>query len=143
MQLVLRKYGSKLRSEAYFMEISGESSDSPEVVREHWQYMMPDDLSQPFPYLAFNPLNDSDDGESFWDEECDDSDWPPLNLPNGKQVFPDGVFEQVEYKMSVSLNDIGEAWAQTLHVMHVSGFIELDDLGASMVSVAPWHARDV
>lgn len=64
-------------------------------------------------------------------------------MPNGKEVVPFGVFELVEYKMLVSLNDIGEAWAQTLDVMENAGFIELDAVGGSMVSVAPWHHREI
>ena len=140
IKLLLRKYGSKTRSEAYFIEASDEDNDEQETIRSHWQYMMPEDLSIPFPYLEFNP--DNDDDEFYWDED-EDYEWPPLELPNGKFVYPDGVFEIVEYKMIVSLNEIGKAWAQTLSVMEDAGFIELDALGVSAVSVAPWHGRDV
>ena len=135
MYCVLRKYGSKMRSEAYFIERSGEKNEAEEVIREHWQYMMGDDISRIFPYIQFDPLE-----EEEYDDECE---WPPLVLPNGKEVVPCGVFELVEYKMLVSLNDIGEAWAQTLDVMESAGFIELNAVDGTMVSVAPWHHREI
>ncbi len=143
VNFILRKYGSKMRSEAYFVEVVDDSDKEPEVIREHWQFMMPEDLSRSFPYLEFNPYGEDDELEdAFWDDD-ENSEWPPLELPNGKVVYPDGVFELVEYKMSVTLNDIGKAWEQTLCVMEDAGFIELIDPGASIVSVAPWHGRDV
>lgn len=143
VKFILRKYGSKTRSEAYFVESVANSDNEPEVIREHWQYMMPDDLLRSFPYLEFNPDNEGGDVEdAFWDDD-EESEWPPIELPNGKKVYPDGVFELVEYNMAITLNDIGRAWAQTLCVMENAGFIELNDLGVSKVSVAPWHGRDV
>lgn len=143
INFILRKYMSKLRSEAYFVEAADDSDEEPVVIREHWQYMMPDDLSWSFPYLEFNPYGEDDELEdAFWDDD-ENGDWPPLELPNGKEVYPDSGFEIVEYVMSVTLNDIGKAWEQTLCVMEYAGFIELNDTGASYVSVAPWHGRDV
>lgn len=143
INFILRKYGSKLRSEAYFVEEVGDSDKEPEVIHVHWQYMMPEDLSRSFPYLEFNPFGEEDELENAWWDFDENGDWPPLELPNGKEVLPDGVFEIVEYKMSVTLNDIGQAWEQTLCVMETAGFIELNVSGASAVSVAPWNSRDV
>ena len=144
IQLILTKYGSKMRSEAHFLEVSVNDNGKPELIREHWEYMMPDDLSETFPYLEFEPWDGSDyDEDTLFFDNVDESEWPPLELPNGKQVIGDGVFEMGEYKMSVTLNDVGMAWVQTLHVMEKAGFVELGNLQPTMVSVAPWHARDV
>ncbi|MWD26885.1 DUF4365 domain-containing protein [Aquicoccus sp. SCR17] len=137
-KLIVRKYGSKMRSEAYFVEEDQEGQEEPEDVWAHWQFMMPDELDRVFPYLEFEP----DEDLEYWEDDPD-WEWPPWELPNGKLVVPDGVFEEVEYRMIVALNDIGKAWAQTLEVMQSAGFIELADEGSSMVSVAPWHGRDV
>lgn len=144
IQLILRKYGSKLRSEVYFLEIPVNNNGEPKLIREHWQFMMPDDLSETFPYLEFEPWDGSEyneDTQLF--DDFDESEWPPLELPNGEQVIGDGVFEMGEYKISVTLNDVGVAWVQTLHVMEKAGFVDSGDLQPTMVSVAPWHARDV
>lgn len=143
IKFILRKYGSKLRSEAYFSEEIQGSDAEPEIIRTHWQYMMPEDLTRVFPYVEFNPAEgfDYDEDDLLYDEE--EWEWPAFELPNGKQVVPDGVFELVEYEMTAVLNDIGQAWAQTLGIMRDSGFIEIDEQNASSVSVAPWHVRDV
>ena len=144
MYFVLRKHGAKMRSEAYFIEKPSKERGMPEIVREHWEYMMSDNLSLAFPYIEFDTLDEHEGNDDlFLVDNGDDYAWPPLDLPNGKQVAPQGVFELVEYTMSVTLNDIGKAWAQTLDVMENAGFIELDEFGTSIVSVAPWHERDV
>lgn len=143
IKFILRKYGSKMRSEAFFVEESEAGESEPEVIREHWQYMMPEDLERVFPYVEFNP----DEGHEYDEDDLwvdpEEWEWPAYELPNGKQVIPDGVFELVEYKMTASLNDIGKAWSQTLAVMRDAGFIEINEKGASHISVAPWHGRDV
>ena len=144
IQLILTKYGSKMRSEAHFLEVSVNNNGKPELIREHWEYMMPDDLSETFPYLEFEPWDGSEyDEDTLFFDNVDESAWLPLELPNGKQVIGDGVFGMGEYKMSVTLKDVGMAWVQTLHVMEKAGFVELGNLQPTMVSVAPWHARDV
>jgi hypothetical protein len=135
IKFVLKKYGAKTRSEGYFF-------DSDKEIRGHLEYMMPDKLELTFPYLDFNPEEGKDYDEDLYCDE-DDTEWPPLILPNGKKVLPEGVFEMVDYSMVVSLNSIGKAWAQTLEVMILTDFIELDPTGTTMVSVAPWHGRGV
>lgn len=144
MYFVLRKHGAKMRSEVDFVEKSSKETGTPEIVHEHWEYMMADKLSLTFPYIEFDTLDEHEGHDDlFPDDDPDDFGWPPLELPNGKHVAPHGVFELVEYTMSVALNDIGEAWAETLDVMEKAGFIELNEFGTSIVSVAPWHDRDV
>ena len=138
--LVLIKYISKSRTEAYFIEQPEDPARKPKLVHQHWEVMMPEDLSLSFPYIDFYPADVSFAGD-IADEE--DAIWPPLKLPNGGLVCAEFDLEQVKYRMKASLNDIGKAWAQTLVVMVRAGFVQLDDDQPTSVSVAPWHARDV
>jgi hypothetical protein len=139
--MVVRKYGSKMRTEVYFLEVK--PGDDDELIRQHWQFAMGDDLRTPFPYLDFDTEDDED--ADWW---ADEDDWdatghPALELPNGKIVQPSGVFEMVEYRVQIALNDIGKAWLQTLRIMEASGFIEINKESGGSVSVAPWHGRNV
>ena len=132
-----------MRSEAYFIELVNDSDSESVVIREHWQCMMPDDLFRAFPHLELDPSDKQDEfADDLWDDD-ELREWPPIKLPNGKEVDSEGGFELVEYEMSVNLNEIGEAWIQTLGVMEDDGFLELDELGGPMVSVAPWRGCDV
>lgn len=142
MSFVDRKYGSKTRTEVHFLEVPDSGIGDAVMIHQHWQYMMEEDLVGTFPYLEFNPESETDEDDDWWEED-EYSEWPNWELPNGKIVKPDGVFEMVGYKMKVTLNPLGEAWLQTLNIMEIAGFIELDEDTATFVSVAPFHARDV
>lgn len=141
VSMTVRQYGTKTRSEVYFSEVDPEGGEG-RLLRMHWESFMADRLETTFPYLDFD-TSEGEDEEDVWDYDDDYSDHLPIELPNGKFVQPDGVFEMVDYVLSVTLNDVGRSWLETLRVMHGAGFVEISTDEADMVSVAPWHARSV
>lgn len=141
VQIIFVRYGSKMRSEVYFFTKDEDDTQCLKKIHSHWEYAMPDDLSISYPYLDFKKIDLSEDKEDF-----DDNEWPEipsLFLPNGDEIKAEGAFERYEYDINVQLNDIGEAWAETLTIMEKAGFIEVDLTKSTGISVAPWHARDV
>lgn len=138
---LLRKYGSKTRSEVHILE-RRIGSEMEEEIHQHWHSFMPDP-EVVFPYLSLAPeCDEEDEFDDYWDED-EILEWHPLQLSTGKRVHPYGRFELVEYRMRAKLNDLGQAWLQTLEVMEAAGFIEIDMEAKTFVSVAQWHARDV
>jgi hypothetical protein len=113
-----------------------------EEFHQHWKVFMPD-LEIAFPHLEFEPDEEEEDDQwNDWDND-EIQEWAPLELSSGKHVYPDGGFEIVEYRVKVQLNNLGQAWLQTLDVMETAGFIEIDMDKKTFVSVASWHGRDV
>lgn len=145
VSMIVRKYGTKTRTEVYFNEITTEGGAVREL-RKHWQSFMPERLDISFPYLDFDTTDtEGSELEQYDDEDEDamDSENWPLELPNGKTVMPVGSFEMVEYDLAATLNDIGSSWLQTLRVMEKAGFVQVSADESEMVSVAPWHGRSV
>lgn len=139
---LLRKYGSKTRSEVYILERPIDGSGEEIGIHVHWHFFMPDPEAV-FPYLYLTPDDKSEEEiDDYWNED-ENPDWPPIELSSGKLVHPDGVFELVEYRMKAELNDLGQGWLQTLEIMEAAGFVEVDTKAKTFVSVAPWHTRDV
>ena len=143
VSMQVRQYGTKTRTEVYFLEDDPGGGEGRQL-RAHWQSFMPDRLEISFPYLDFDLAGGDENGdEDRYDDEDEYTDHPPLTLPNGKTVKPEGVFEMVDYMLAVTLNDIGRSWLETLRVMEGAGFVEVKADEGAMVSVAPWHSRDV
>nr|WP_153367032.1 DUF4365 domain-containing protein [Agrobacterium rosae] len=166
-RLIVIKWMSKMRTEVYFESKSPEGEWEP--FRTHWQFSM-GDLSSAFPYLAFNPAleampvrwseTDEDfDGIPFqvWHEsfsvtdtstgdELDDEEFDGeclLDLGNERYSYGDmGGGEMIEHRLAVDLNETGERWATTLQVL-VEAEVMSVETEPHMISVAPWHARDV
>ena len=165
-RLTVIKWMSKMRTEVYF-EHQGADGEW-EHFRTHWQYAM-GDLAAAFPYLSFQPamtakfnrysevLEDFDDtpfevwhetfsveetatGEELEDEldgEC------LLDLGNGLWSYGEmGGGERIQHEIGISLNEIGERWAATLQVFIEAEVISVD-VQPHIISVAPWHARDL
>lgn len=140
MRMTLRKYMSKMRSEVHFGEVELNSSSEVELVHQQWYFMMPENLDMIFPYLDIKPLNEE---EEDWWEEDEFPDFPPITLPSGQEVQPEGGYEITDYHMAVELNDLGKSWVKTLQIMEKCGFIEVNQDELGWVSVAPWHSRDI
>jgi len=166
-RLMVIKWMSKMRTEVYFQTMTYEGEwDS---FRTHWQFSM-GDLSSTFPYLAFTPAleampvrwseTDEDfDGTPFqvWHEsfsvtdtstgdELDDEEFDGeclLDLGNERYSYGDmGGGEIIEHRLAIDLNEIGERWAATLQVL-VEAEVMSVEAEPHMISVAPWHARDL
>ncbi|MDP9633020.1 hypothetical protein [Ensifer sp. ENS11] len=161
------KWMSKMRAEVYFQSKAQEGEW--ESFRTHWQFSM-GDLSSTFPYLAFTPalealpvrwsetdedfdgtpfevwhesfsVTDTSTGDELNDEEFDGECL--LDLGNERYSYGDvGGGEMIEHRLAIDLNEIGERWAATLQVL-VEAEVMSVEAEPHMISVAPWHARDV
>jgi hypothetical protein len=60
-------------------------------------------------------------------------------------LLPENVwlFATVGYGLAVAPNKIGRSWLTTLCVMEGAKFVEVRSKEGAMVSVSPWHVRDV
>lgn len=160
---------TKTRTEVYFERIDDQGEW--EGHRTHWQFMM-GDIANAFPYLTLKPkrsavaeqrveivdtedgdehhvtrvlrfLDDDENDENWWDED-DDVDGECL-LPIGNDVFSVGemaAYEYVQHEIAIGLNEVGERWAATLKVLEDAEVISVD-MTPHLISVAPWHARDI
>ncbi|MBD9490485.1 hypothetical protein IB264_25035 [Ensifer sp. ENS11] len=156
-----------MRAEVYFQSKAQEGEW--ESFRTHWQFSM-GDLSSTFPYLAFTPalealpvrwsetdedfdgtpfevwhesfsVTDTSTGDELNDEEFDGECL--LDLGNERYSYGDvGGGEMIEHRLAIDLNEIGERWAATLQVL-VEAEVMSVEAEPHMISVAPWHARDV
>jgi hypothetical protein len=76
------------------------------------------------------------DDEEF-DGEC------LLDIGNGEYSYGDmGGGEMIQHQLTIELNEIGQRWAASLKVLMDAEVISVD-VKPHMISVAPWHARDV
>jgi hypothetical protein len=159
---------TKLRSEVYFEGREGKGQWKG--IRTHWQFMM-GEVADAFPFLTLKPkkkaveqerieLIDTGDDEgreyvtraiSILKSE-DDEDWSDDDemdheclLAIGNDEYSYGEMaegEYVEHEIKISLNQIGERWAATLQVLEQAEIISVD-MSPHLISVAPWHARDI
>jgi hypothetical protein len=161
------KWMSKMRTEVYF---ENETEDGDwKSFRTHWQYSM-GDLAVAFPYLTFLPgmkaemfrwseIMEDFDGVPFevWHDgfsvtevetgdELDEDEFDGeclLDLGNGEYSYGEmGGGEMIRHRLGLELNEVGERWAATLKVL-VDAEVLSVDVEPHMISVAPWHARDV
>lgn len=130
---------SKTRSQFYIKE-AGIGSQDWKVLREHWQYMMSaEDLEGSYPYLEFCTIEDESD--DWWDDE---NEGPVLALSNGEIVKgEDCSGEFFEYKLGARLNDLGRELFKLVEALVEMGLVEVTPGEARLISVAPWHRREV
>lgn len=144
-RLVVRvvKYGSKMRTEMHFSEENADGSGQAEDVYAHWQFAMPH-FEDAFPYLDFSAAEPVERDEDNWlNDDEENPEWPDIELRDGSVVSGDGVFEMGEYKLIARLNAIGQDWLKTIEFMQKADIIEVDTETKTVISVAPWHNRNV
>jgi hypothetical protein len=79
--------------------------------------------------------------EALEDEELEGEGW--LDLGGGLYSYGDVAgYEWAEHQFDIALNDLGEAWLESLKVMEAAEILVVGD-AEGWVSVAPWHARDL
>ena len=138
-RIVYMDWQSKCRGQLYIGERVIGSSDEWHTLREHLQYMMNiHDLENSYPYIEFYALDDK-----IWDEQYDLSS-PSITLNNGDIIHGvDFAGEYFQYLMGLRLNEIGHEmfeWVQNLADM---GLIEITLGRGEIISIAPWHHREV
>ncbi|MCP4495083.1 MAG: DUF4365 domain-containing protein [Gammaproteobacteria bacterium] len=143
-RLVFWDWQSKTRGQLYIQERETDSEEEWETLREHWQYLM--DVSQledAYPYLEFFADQEREDQLS-WDYDEDEYGAPSVILPNGDAVSgEDAAGEYFYYEMGVKLNEIGNQMFEWVKDLEQVGLIEITPGKSEMISVAPWHGRDV
>lgn len=166
-RLTVVKWMSKMRTEAYFeRRVPG---GEWEPFRIHWQYAM-GELPLAFPYLTFIPemtavpvryseVIEDFDGTPFevWHQsfsvvdtatgdELDDEEFEAeCLLEIGKDEYSYGGMgggERIEHRLAIELSEIGERWAASLKALVDAEVISVN-VEPHMISVAPWHSRDV
>ena len=143
-RLVFWDWQSKTRGQLFIEERRADSDNDWLTLREHWQYRMDvSELQDAYPYLEFVADEEREDTLS-WEYEDAEYEAPPITLPNGDVVRgEDAAGEYFYYEMRVRLNEIGMQafdWVKDLRKM---GLIEINPGTSEVVSVAPWHGRDV
>ena len=143
-RLVYWDWQSKTRGQVFIEERTADSDDNWLCLREHWQYRMDiSGLQDAYPYLEFAADPDREDALSW---EYDDGEYgaPHIALPNGNIVSgEDAAGEYFYYAMRVQLNDIGIQAFEWVKKLEQIGLLEIIPGMSDMVSVAPWHGRDV
>jgi hypothetical protein len=143
-RLVFWDWQSKTRAQLFIEEREADSGNKWDNLREHWQYMM--DISQledAYPYLEFFANQDRED-ELSWDYNEDEYGVPSITLSNGDVVSgEDAAGEYFYYEMGIRLNDIGIQMFEWVRDVENIGLIEITQGKSEMISVAPWHGRDV
>ena len=143
-RLVFWDWQSKTRGQLFIEERRAGSDNDWLTLREHWQYRMDvSELQDAYPYLEFIADEDREDILS-WEYEDVEYEAPRITLPNGDVVRgEDAAGEYFYYEMRMELNEIGMQafdWVEDLRKM---GLIEINPGTSEVVSVAPWHGRDV
>lgn len=141
-RVLFMDWQSKTRGQFYIQERSTESEDW-HVLREHWEYLMSiSDLEEGYPYIEFFSLESED--EDFWDDEDDYREAPDWELSNGEIIRgANASGEYFEYIAGVRLNDIGNEMFEWVQNLSDTGLIEITPGKEDVISVAPWHRRDV
>ena len=143
-RIVFWDWQSKTRAQFYIQERAVGSDENWITLREHWQYMMEiSDLQNAYPYLEYSADEDRECALSW---EYEDQEYGPVNitLPNGDVIIgEDAAGEYFLYEMRVKLNEIGgQAFVWVKHLKKL-GFVELNTEMKEVISIAPWHGRDV
>lgn len=143
-RLVYWDWQSKARGQLFIEERKTESDDEWLTLREHWQYRMNiSQLEDTYPYLKFFADQDREDALS-WEYDEDEYSAPSITLPNNDVVSgEDTAGEFFYYEMGVELNEIGSQMFEWVKDLEQIGLIEVTPGKSEMISVAPWHGRDV
>ena len=140
---------TKMRSEMYFEERKKGSTDKWTIIREHWQSKrFSDELEDMFPYLCFFPISPTtrlttEEEIEDWDE---DGYYPEnrLTLKNGETLCGTMFgFEFVQYVLGYKPNQLGLQMFEWVKMMIKAGLLEVNSKEPSVISVAPWHRREV
>ena len=143
-RVVFWDWQSKTRSQLFIEERVVDSGDDWLTLREYWQYQMDiSGLQDAYPYLGFVADEDREDALS-WEYEDGEYGAPSITLPNGDVVTgEDAASEYFYYEMLVELNEIGIQALEWVKDLEQMGLIEITPGTSQLVSVAPWHGRDV
>lgn len=145
-RILFMDWQSKTKSQCYIGERIKDSAEEWHTLREHWQYQMNIfDLEQVYPYLKFFGL-DPDEETPWWMDEEDDenNEVPDLTLSNGDVVHgKNAAWEYFEYKMGLRLNEIGKDMFDWVKTLEQIGLIEITPGKRELISVAPWHGREI
>ena len=101
------------------------------------------DLQVVYPYLDFAADEDREDALS-WTYEDGEHGAPDVTLSNGDVVSgEDAAGEYFEYQMRAKLNEIGNQAFEWVKKLEEIGLIEVTPGASDIISIAPWHSRDV
>ena len=143
-RLVFWDWQSKTRGQLFIEERKADSGANWLPLREHLQHWM--DVSQlpdVYPYLEFVADEDREDSLS-WEYEDGEYGAPRITLPNGDMVTgEDAAGEYFYYEMRIALNEIGKHAFHWVEQLKQIGLIEITPGTSHIISVAPWHFRDV
>lgn len=166
-RLVVVKYMSKMRTEAYFE--SRMSDGTWEKMRSHWEYLM-DTINVVYPFISFEPKRkviacervvmdddddsavqsvvtdlsfaESDDDEFFGEDEYIDGDCL-MEIGDGVYSYAESLQgEHMIHELRIELNEVGQRWAEILKVLETAEVISVST-EPHFIDVAPWHGRDV
>ena len=143
-RLVYWDWQSKTRGQLFIEERAADSNDDWFTLREHWQYRMDiSELGQVYPYLEFRADADREDALS-WEYMDGEYGAPCITLQNGELVCSeDAAGEYFYYEMRAHLNEIGsQAFERVKQLIRIE-LIQVTPGTTEMISVAPWHNRDV
>ena len=104
------------------------------------------DLEEIYPYLEFYALepDENDDDEDWWLEDGEATEVPSVTFSNGDVVCGVNVsWEYFEYKFGLRLNEIGKEMFEWVNNLSNIGLIEITPNKQEMISIAPWHHREV
>jgi len=129
---------SKTRSEMYIKEqINNEWC----AIRAELKYMSAlKDLENTYPYLEF--ISNIDEDYLEWD---DNEDTVKYKFESGVEI--EGINASDEYhhfEFEIRLNDFGKQLLETIKELKEIGLLEINEnIETEIISIAPWHARDV
>jgi len=133
---------SKTRSQWYIQE---KQKGNWVTLREHWQFMgFIEGLREIYPYLELFPISFDDEEMDFWNDEDEYDYQPEFELDDGtivKGIDCSGEF--FEFEFGVKLNEYGYQLLENVDLLSQIGLIEIDENYSDVVSLAPWHIRDV
>ncbi len=143
-RIMFMDWQSKTRSQFYIQERPVDASEDWHTLREHWQFLMNVfHLEGSYPYIEFFAL-DLDDGDPWYVDDDEYREAPHVTLSNGNVVHgKDEAGEYFEYKMGLRLNEVGEEMFEWVADLSDIGLIEITPGKSEMISVAPWHGREV
>lgn len=146
------KWISKMRNELKVCQrpkdFKGAAEDGWEVIRDHWQYggIQPEES---YPYLELSALEEYEPDVFInrWGEEELEEDGESITLKNGDVVFaPNAANEFYPFVFGATLNDYGLKLLEHVRTLVKIGLLELshhEEGKFGLISIAPWHSREV